>query len=219
MPRTRQDSLFLVDLVCKNCAATFQMRRFKWEWHQKRGTNVGSYCSKSCVQKKWHRDNPGRHPFTPENKKLWTPVVARGFTRTEANRKQISDTLKARGHKPLVRGGNGAGMTKHEALVAPHLTEAWAWNYPVALGEQRPGYPSNYKLDFADPERKVGLEVDGGTHTSYLGKQRDKKKMDRLAELGWKVFRITNTEAARLSTTSMLKEHLTTLLGLKGSGS
>jgi hypothetical protein len=41
----------------------------------------------------------------------------------------------------------------------------------------------------------------------------DVKKEEKLAELGWRVYRISNAVAERLYSTLKLKEHLTTLLG------
>ena len=107
-------------------------------------------------------------------------------------------------------------MTSAEKLVKPYLPAGWVWNYPVPLGKRQRGYPTNYKLDFAHPEKKIGLEVDGGSHTSASRRSQDRKKETKLAELGWKVFRVLNVEVASLSSTSKLEEHLTTLLGMGG---
>jgi very-short-patch-repair endonuclease len=107
-------------------------------------------------------------------------------------------------------------MTPMEALILPHLPEGWVWNYPVPLGKRQPGYPTCYKLDFAYPEKKLGLEVDGASHQMASRKTQDQKKELKLAEFGWKVLRITNADVARLSLTSKLKEHLTTLLAADG---
>jgi hypothetical protein len=107
-------------------------------------------------------------------------------------------------------------MAKAEQLISEVLPVGWVWNYPVALGGRQPGYPTNYKLDFAWPHLKVGLEVDGNSHTAAARQMQDRKKEAKLAELGWSVFRISNVQAERLSTTLKLKEHLTILLGITG---
>jgi hypothetical protein len=136
--------------------------------------------------------------------------------KTAEHRAKLSATLKAIGHKPKVRGGNGQGMTPAERLISEVLPAGWVWNYPVALGGRQPGFPTNYKLDFAWPDRMVGLEVDGSSHTSRARQEQDRKKEAKLATLGWKVFRISNAQAASMSSTSKLKGHLTTLLGITG---
>jgi hypothetical protein len=112
----------------------------------------------------------------------------------------------------MVRGGNGTGMTGAETLLSARLPAGWVWNFPIALGRRLPGYPTNYKLDFAWPEKKLGLEVDGNSHRTTKGQERDRKKTEKLSELGWKVLRIENRDVTNTSTTSKLKGLLTTLL-------
>ena len=54
---------------------------------------------------------------------------------------------------------------------------------------------SSYFLDFAWPEKKKYLEVDGDQH--YVDKriiEHDKKRTKILEELGWKVFRVKWSE-------------------------
>jgi hypothetical protein len=136
--------------------------------------------------------------------------------KTPEHRAKLSAVAKANGHKPIVRGGNGTGMAPMEQLISEVLPVGWAWNYPVALGKRQQGFPTNYKLDFAWPHLKVGLEVDGGSHTLLARQAQDRKKEAKLAELGWRVFRISNVQTGSLYTTSKLKEHLTTLLGITG---
>lgn len=60
-----------------------------------------------------------------------------------------------------------------------------------------PQYPAlNYTLDFANPYLKIALELDGKQfHDTLKDKFRDQKLFD---ELGWKVFRVTGSEAKRI---------------------
>jgi len=58
-----------------------------------------------------------------------------------------------------------------------------------------------YRLDYAFPEYKIGLEVDGGTwskersgHSSGTGLARDREKSTLLATLGWALIRVTPQE-------------------------
>jgi hypothetical protein len=147
------------------------------------------------------------------------PPEQRGKTsgpKSVEHRAKLSAAAKANGHKPKVRGGNGTGMTPMERLISEVLPAGWVWNYPVALGKRQQGYPTSYKLDFALPHLKLGLEVDGGSHTALARQQQDRKKEVKLAQLGWKVFRISNAQTEKLYSTSKLKEHLTTLLATSG---
>jgi hypothetical protein len=103
-----------------------------------------------------------------------------------------------------------------EQLISGDLPVGWVWNYPVALGGRHPGYPTTYKLDFAWPHLKLGLEVDGSSHTAASRQMQDRKKEEKLAQLGWRVLRISNAKVALMSSTLKLREHLTTLLGEVG---
>jgi very-short-patch-repair endonuclease len=107
-------------------------------------------------------------------------------------------------------------MTATERLISEVLPAGWVWNYPVALGKRQQGFPTNYKLDFAWPHLKLGLEVDGNSHTALARQQQDRKKETKLETLGWRVLRISNVQAASMYSTSKLREHLTTLLGITG---
>lgn len=53
-----------------------------------------------------------------------------------------------------------------------------------------------WSLDFAWPDKKVGLEVEGGTwgksrHTTGSGFEADATKYNEATRLGWRVFRVT----------------------------
>jgi very-short-patch-repair endonuclease len=53
-----------------------------------------------------------------------------------------------------------------------------------------------WRFDFAWPEAKVGVEVDGGTfvagrHTRGKGYEADVEKLNTAAVLGWTVLRVT----------------------------
>lgn len=82
------------------------------------------------------------------------------------------------------------------------------------------GYPSNYKLDIANPQVMLGIEVDGSSHTTVERQAQDAKKEEFLSGLGWTVLRFSNREVTEhlaecvqtvLSTTSKLTDHTPTL--------
>jgi len=71
-----------------------------------------------------------------------------------------------------------------------------AWN---AIRASRvilyPQYPVlNYFLDFANPFLKIGLETDGKEFHNY---ERDSKRDTELLKEGWKIYRVTGSEAVR----------------------
>ena len=82
------------------------------------------------------------------------------------------------------------------------------------------GYPTHYKLDIANPDFMMAVEVDGPSHSSLERKAQDAKKDRFLRSLGWTVLRFTNQEVMDdlggcvrtvLSTTSKLRGTTTIL--------
>lgn len=47
-----------------------------------------------------------------------------------------------------------------------------------------------YRLDFAHPEAKVNIEIDGEIHTRPYRRRNDELRDEHLRSLGWKVIRI-----------------------------
>jgi very-short-patch-repair endonuclease len=70
-----------------------------------------------------------------------------------------------------------------------------------------------FRLDYAYPELKIGIEVDGGTwskkrsgHSSGTGLARDREKSTLLATLGWLLIRVTPQELMTLKTIETIKK-------------
>jgi len=105
----------------------------------------------------------------------------------------VSKKLKAKGHKPPVRGGNGRPASQ------PHrqLAEALGWQMEYVVPTKMPrgtGYPTCYKIDIAHPGAKIAVEVDGASHAALTRQQQDRKKEAFLQSIGWRVLRFTNKE-------------------------
>lgn len=59
-----------------------------------------------------------------------------------------------------------------------------------------PQFPvSRVFIDFADPVRKIGVEIDGA---AYHGRAKDLVRDTALAEQGWKIFRVPGREAVKV---------------------
>jgi very-short-patch-repair endonuclease len=73
--------------------------------------------------------------------------------------------------------------------------ERTAWDSIRNLGHVvlYPQFPLfNYFIDFANPYLRIGLELDG---QNYHDPVKDKERDQMLAEYGWKIFRVTGSEA------------------------
>lgn len=77
-----------------------------------------------------------------------------------------------------------------------HFTPVEDDAWQSVRGRGLPMYPQfpalNYFLDFADPIRRIALEVDG---KDWHDKAKDTKRDQLLQRFGWRVFRVTGSEA------------------------
>jgi very-short-patch-repair endonuclease len=136
------------------------------------------FCSISCSKK---AENP-----------MWVPGAKEKMVRT----------LREIGHRPVVRCGNGRGLTEAQRELLTRLGPGWVAEFSVRTGKPRGGgYPTVYKIDVAHPQLMIAIELDGYSHS---GKRlaEDRKKDALLAEYGWSVYRIKNADASRLCSTS-----------------
>lgn len=171
-----------------------------------------SFCGRSCSAK-WRMSDPTRVAklHTPESRaqrgityRAWlaegSPEALAAIDRarrlngmeTAEARAKCSRTLRARGHAPRVRGGNGTGLTVPQARMLKALGIGWSAEVIVPLKPRPSGYPSHYKLDLGNQLLMVGVEVDGHSHRSR--RALDEKKDAKLASLGWTVLRFWNWE-------------------------
>lgn len=93
---------------------------------------------------------------------------------------------------PTEQGGNGRPLPQPQLELLRALGDGWISELAVSLGGRQPGYPTNYKLDVANPDLKIGIEADGFTHRTTKQKDKDRKKGEKLASLGWIVLRFWN---------------------------
>jgi hypothetical protein len=106
---------------------------------------------------------------------------------------KMKDTFVKIGHKPSIQGGNGRGPTIPEQILSNAL--GWETNVIVkTFCGRKSGYPTHYKLDVANWDKKVCIEVDGSSHSLLTRKAQDQKKEKYLQDLGWLVLRFSNKE-------------------------
>lgn len=152
------------------------------------GARVRKTCSTEC-RNRLSSERMARTNRVHASKRMST----RNPMHRPGSKEKMIATLRAIGHAPAVRGGNGHGPTEAQRLLS--LALALPMEVVVKTGLPRSsGYPSCYKLDLADPDRLVGIEVDGASHSASERKAQDRKKEAFLAGLGWTVLRVTNAD-------------------------
>jgi very-short-patch-repair endonuclease len=82
---------------------------------------------------------------------------------------------------------------------------------PAPVAEHKFEPMRRWRFDYAWPEVKIALEVEGGIytggrHTSSSGFVKDMAKYNRAAVLGWRVLRIEPKHLLTLATAQMVKE-------------
>lgn len=121
-------------------------------------------------------------------------------------RKALRDGIESRDMRhtnnkgtPLVRGGNGKGLTVPQRALLEALGPDWQAEFVVSTngGRRLGGLPTHYKIDVAHSGCRVAIEVDGESHRSLVRKEADDRKDAFLIANGWQVFRFTNLHVVR----------------------
>lgn len=110
-------------------------------------------------------------------------------------RERVSRTLREIGHRPKLQGGNGRGLTEPQKVLLAALGRGWKPEHIVTTGGRALGLPHHYKIDIANPRRKIAIEIDGNSHCALRVKKADRRKTAFLVGLGWTVLRYSNQEA------------------------
>lgn len=129
-------------------------------------------------------------------------------------RAKIKQKLKEIRHKPIARGGNGQLLPFPQLALLHALGIGWEAEYSIKTqaGHRNGIYPNCYKVDIANPEKKIAIELDGSSHNSLDRQEQDKKKTEYLVRLGWSVYRVSNEKAINLYTTYKSQDILLTSL-------
>jgi hypothetical protein len=100
---------------------------------------------------------------------------------------KIKSKIADGSYNPFGRGtyGNGGALTPTQIYLLDIFKNFEA---EVAIGLKDGEFPRNYKIDLANADLKIGIEVDG---TSHKGREaQDLRKEIRLGSIGWKIVRI-----------------------------
>lgn len=165
------------------------------------------FCSNPCAAV-WRNSQPGRQ----ERFKQWIAPhhghwkgkrhpTAKAWMQQNNPMKSPESVEKMRrslsGRTFLARGGNGS-LTKPQILLAGIL--GLPMEYAIRTTKVRglfPSLPNHYKVDIADPLKKVAIEVDGNSHKLKTWKFLDKRKVEILNALGWSVLRFWNQDVLK----------------------
>ena len=186
--------LFSAKKICKCCGNIFR----PWikknpdgtiKSHMKESLWIKQkYCSISCSKK-------------AENA-MWLPET----------KQKVSQSMKEKGHRPSQRGGNGK-LTLPQIQLLKALGPDWQAEYVFVTARPRPkGIPKNIKIDLANPEMKIAIELDGRSHALEKIRKSDKKQIQQLLHKGWSVLRLSNAKALSLCSTCKSRTTLLTTL-------
>ena len=99
------------------------------------------------------------------------------------------------------RGGNGRGVTNPQQNMLDLLGDGWEPELSVSTGVHPRWHDtelsSHYKIDIANKDYLIAIEIDGGSHNSPKRREQDAKKEKFLRSKGWTVYRFTNREVRR----------------------
>lgn len=114
---------------------------------------------------------------------------------------RMRETLRRIKHRPIRRGGNGRPLPLPQLALLHVLGEGWESEVAVATKKRADGYPTCFKIDIANTERMMAIELDGVSHSGQEMAEQDRRKQEFLESCGWRVFRVPNADALRLYST------------------
>jgi hypothetical protein len=109
-----------------------------------------------------------------------------------------STTAKSSGAAPSAGRGKPKKPKKRRDLPGEFLA-GWPAGQPLPVREYKFHPIRKWRFDLAWPERRVAVELDGGTwsggrHTRGSGYQKDCEKLNTAVRGGWRVLRYTQTD-------------------------
>jgi very-short-patch-repair endonuclease len=98
-------------------------------------------------------------------------------------------------------------MKYNHAIVLAYFCEV---GLPLCVSEFRFHPERRWRFDFAWPDNRVALEVEGGAwtggrHTRGSGFVKDMEKYNAATVLGWKILRVQPRDLTTKETTDMVK--------------
>lgn len=185
-----------ITTICSECGKEITIEGYSRKNFMRTGK---AYCSNGCGRKvqisaltvartRQSADHAWRKTVSARMKKK-NPMWLKGV------KKKMIESM--RGKTFLSRGGNGQLTKQQKAL---HSATGLVMEYPILTARAKGVFaslPNAYKVDLADQDLKLAIEIDGKTHKLKLWKFLDSRKTQVLNTLGWTVLRFTNEEVDR----------------------
>lgn len=164
--------------------------------HRLKQANVTgrAYCSRQCSRA--YQSLKSSEAMSRTNKRdASARMMARNPMRKPEARAKMIATLKAAGHKPAIRGGNGKAPTAAELILETLFCDMGFVMQPaIKTKRAKEGFPTCYKPDLGNWKLKIAIEADGASHESLDRRAQDAKKDAFLRSIGWRVYRFTNAQ-------------------------
>lgn len=129
-------------------------------------------------------------------KSHWYKITSKGRKKLGDMRATKDRPTPGRQGRIIHRGGNGCPAPRSEVALRETLGTGWG-PCVVSTGAYRgrDGLPNHYKIDIANEQCKIAVEVDGASHSAPERKEQDARKTKWLEAHGWRVFRFSKREA------------------------
>jgi|SRR6188508_156701 len=149
------------------------------------------YCSSECVKIK--KSLSSRERMIKMNKEYASDRMKKNnpsFNKEIIKKGILTKIKKGSFHKtPIIQGGNGKKTPIPVQMLNDRLN--WTLRYIFRTGVHG-FYPTHYKLEIANQEKQICIEIDG--NSSYSRKDEAKKKEEYLESKGWITLRFKNKD-------------------------
>ena len=171
----------------QSCSAKWRMSQEDYR-AKALGTETRAKARQSLLEY-WQQD-------TPQTRAARERIARLNPMGNPASRVKMTASIRASGHKPPARGGNGTGLTVPQTMLLEALGPPFTSELSVKTGAPRitGGLPTHYSIDIADPTLMVAIEIDGRSHRTTARRESDQRKDACLTLLGWTVLRFLNEE-------------------------
>src|SRR5665213_4568979 len=177
-----------ITLPCEECGAPVECSGPNGLEQARKGR---AFCSTEH-QQEWRAKLSSKTMAKTNRKYASARMTARNPMARPSVREKVSATLKAMNWKPTVRGGNGQPLPLPQLRLSKALK--WPTEWIVRTGQKGNGLPTHFKVDIANPNLMIAIEVDGFSHVTLARKEQDGRKEAFLRGHGWTVLRFLNRD-------------------------